>query len=162
MNHAARTNKLLILTSFPCLTRLCVFRRYIFLPFLLIHARFQAYDDIVVFCLTSHSSLNKIDRDTDKRNIQELTKLSVKASSKESREWTKHCLISRDYYNRSFRKSPQKSYKHCRRVDIWLNFKLLFTLHRYIRSFHTGKTKHKYKFRTTLYADVPLKKMRVN
>ena len=56
--------------------------------------------------------MNKINHDTDKRNIQELTKLSVKASIKEeSQEWTKHRLIFRDYYNRSSKTSPQKSYK---------------------------------------------------
>ena len=42
----------------------------------------------------------------------------------------------------------------CCRVDISFNFSVPFTLHRYIRSFHKGKTKHKYKFLTTLYADV--------
>lgn len=72
------------------------------------------HHDIVVFCLTSHSTMKTIDHGTDKRNIQELTKLSVKASikeEKESQEWTKHCLIFRDYYNRQSRRSPQKSYK---------------------------------------------------
>ena len=49
-------------------------------------ARLQAYDDIVVFCLTSHSTINKIDRGTGKRNIQKLTKLSVKASIKEEKK----------------------------------------------------------------------------
>ena len=48
--------------------------------------RFQAYDDIVVFCLTSHYTMNKINHGTDKRNIQELTKLSVKASIKEEKK----------------------------------------------------------------------------
>ena len=58
--------------------------------------------------------MKTIDHGTDKRNIQELTKLSVKASikeEKESQEWTKHCLIFRDYYNRPSKTSPQKSYK---------------------------------------------------
>ena len=48
--------------------------------------RLQAYDDIVVFCLTSHSTINKIDRGTGKRNIQKLTKLSLKASINEEKK----------------------------------------------------------------------------
>ena len=86
----------------------------IFFSSLSVDTRFQAYDDIVVLCLTSHSDKNKINHSTDKRNIQELTKLSVKASikeEKESQEWTKHCLIFCDYYNRQSRRSLQKSYK---------------------------------------------------
>ena len=54
--------------------------RTIFFSSLSLDTRLQAYDDIVVFCLTSHSTMNKINRGTDKRNVQELTKLSVKAS----------------------------------------------------------------------------------
>ena len=58
----------------------------IFFSSLSVDTRFQAYDDIVVFCLTNHSDINKINHDTDKRNIQELTKLSVKASIKEEKK----------------------------------------------------------------------------
>ena len=58
----------------------------IFFSSLSVDTRFQAYDDIVVLCLTSHSDKNKINHGTDKRNIQELTKLSVKASIKEEKK----------------------------------------------------------------------------
>ena len=58
----------------------------IFFSSLSVDTRFQAYDDIVVFRLTSHSGMNKINRGTGKRNIQELTKLSVKASIKEEKK----------------------------------------------------------------------------
>ena len=58
----------------------------IYFSSLSLDTRFQAYDDIVVFCLPSHSSMNKIDRGTDKRNIQEVTKLLVKASINEEKK----------------------------------------------------------------------------
>ena len=39
-----------------------------------------------VFCLTSHSTMNKIGHDNDERKVQESTKLSVKASINEEKK----------------------------------------------------------------------------
>ena len=58
----------------------------IFFSSLSVDTRFQAYDDIAVFCLTSHSDMNKINHGIGKRNVQELTKLSVKASIKDEKK----------------------------------------------------------------------------
>lgn len=71
-------NKLLILTSFYVLKTSLRFRTISLLLSLSIHSSKRTMTQ-PVFCLTSHSTMNKIGHDTDERKVQEFTKLSVKA-----------------------------------------------------------------------------------
>ena len=72
-------NKLLVLTSFYALKSSLRFSDDIFSALSLsIHGSKRTMTQ-PVFCLTSHSTMNKIGHDTDERKVHAFNKLSVKA-----------------------------------------------------------------------------------